>query len=218
MIPLQSFVCRTPFAIAAIALVVASTSGASPLFQAPFRSFSLLAPGTNSVALGDLNGDGAPDLVVGSQGTSSIAVQLNTGNGEFGPPSLLQSLEYTRTFLLADVNGDGFLDLAVTPFYGSKISVFLGYGDGEWPLGGGRTDYAVAGQPFWIAVGDVNRDGRADLVVATSGGITTLLGDDFGTMVDSPTGGSSVALADFNRDGRLDLVAGYQGGATSVFL
>ncbi|HEV8265772.1 MAG TPA: VCBS repeat-containing protein [Gemmatimonadales bacterium] len=217
---------RSPPTLALLALLAASASGASPLFQAPFRSFSMLAPGTNSVALGDLNGDGAPDLVVGSKGTYSFAVRLNLGNGEFGPPSLYGFFDYTSQLVLADLNADGRLDVVVAPYFGSQVEVFLGFGDGTLD---GQMNYPVGQLPRSIAVGDVNRDGRSDLVVANSESfygrsISTLLGNGDGTFqptIDSSMGNvsaSSVALADFDRDGRLDVVAGYEGGATSVYV
>src|SRR5262249_8218667 len=82
------------------------------------------------------------------------------------------------------------------------------------PLGfGPRTDYAAGAQPSAVAVGDLNRDGLLDFVVASSGGnsIHAYLGDGlghFGAIFDAPTGRfpAHVALGDLDGDGILDAV------------
>ncbi|TMQ70767.1 MAG: VCBS repeat-containing protein, partial [Candidatus Eisenbacteria bacterium] len=68
-------------------LAAAGPAGASPpLFQAPFLSFD--AGGSPvAVAVGDLNGDGKPDLVVANNGSSTVSVFLGNGDLTLGPRS-----------------------------------------------------------------------------------------------------------------------------------
>jgi hypothetical protein len=173
-----------------------------------------------AVVVGDYNGDGIPDLAVGSvEGIGydgTVTVLLGNGDGTF---QVLDS--YTvgnRPFFLAvgDFNGDGILDIASanaraenieTP--GTTVSVLLGRGDGTFQA---PKNYNVGDGPMSVAVGDFNRDGVLDLVVANSdsGTISILLGKGDGTFQDAQSyaaglAPSSVAVADFNGDGILDL-------------
>jgi len=127
-----------------------------------------------------------------------------------------------------DFNGDGKPDLVTTgaQFSGNTgnnaISVLLGGSAGGFD----RTDYAVGMNPVAVASGDVNRDGKADLVVSNlySPSVSVLLGNGDGTfrnqMVTSLRAQAmDVALADFNRDGILDLAtANVQSASVSVML
>lgn len=178
----------------------------------------------NSVALADLNGDGNLDIVVANVQDGSVSLLLGNGDGTFqtalsigvaGPPTFVT---------VGDFNGDGKLDLAVAtpsnPGSGS-VRVLLGNGDGTFLPG---VSYGVAALPISIAVGDFNRDGKLDLVVANSdsNNVSVLLGNGNGTFqnaVNYPAGlgPQSVALGDFNGDGNLDLVIAVAGtGANSV--
>ncbi len=196
-----------------------------------------------SVAVADLNGDGAPDIIVGNycvwvSGTCSFTtagVLVGRGDGTFAPavPVNLGGSS-SQQIAIADVNGDGKPDLLATvaaPFNGA-VAILLGNGDGTFQvptvaLLGGMTMYS-------LAVGDVNGDGRRDVVASGAGGLSrgiarVLLGNGDGTFLISPTvydsgvsaGGwaNSVALGDLNGDGALDLaIANYPDSTTSVLL
>ncbi|MGE7417525.1 FG-GAP-like repeat-containing protein [Methylobacterium tarhaniae] len=177
------------------------------------------------IALGDVNGDGKLDLVTANfgSGANSASVLLGNGNGTFKPRTDLATGPSPASITLADVDGDHKLDI-VTANYGSgasSASVLLGNGDGTFKP---RTDFATGNQPNSVTLGDVNGDGRLDLVTANYGSnnASVLLGNGDGTFkarTDFTTGSlpTSVALADADGDGKLDLVtANYGSGASSA--
>jgi hypothetical protein len=179
----------------------------------PIQSFPL-GTGAASVWVADVNGDGKPDLIVGSDATPSdygASVLLGNGDGTFQPPQ--KTVFHGANELLvkvADVNGDGKPDLIVKDEASLTMSVLLGNGDGTF--GAPQTIPGVNSTTL-LAVADVNGDGKPDLVFPSSGGtISVLLGNGDGTFGPPQTfavaHAGPVALADLNGDGRPDIVAG----------
>jgi hypothetical protein len=173
-----------------------------------------------SVAVGDFNGDGHPDLAVGGfnrQGT--VNVLLGNGDGTFQVAQSYAVGIYESTVAVGDFNGDGYLDLAVANEV--TVALLLGKGDGTFRATQG---YAAGGNPSYPTVGDFNGDGHLDLAVANDGccSATVLLnkGDgSFQAAQSYPTWGStSAVVADFNKDGRLDLAVAGPGSPVSIFL
>jgi hypothetical protein len=183
---------------------------------------------SNSIAVADLNHDGKADLVVGTptsylQATPSISVLLGRGSGTFAAPHVYRigSLDSTGPagpFLIADVNGDHKPDLLATQ--GGRLIVLLGRGNGTF----GPEHTFVVDPNGWIAslaFGDLNGDGRTDLVAGSGegahrdvGALSVLLGKGDGSFkaaVALATGElfpGALALSDVNHDGKLDLLVG----------
>jgi hypothetical protein len=187
-----------------------------------------------AVALADLNGDGAKDIVVANSG-GSATVFLSNGSGGFGAASTINaSGTNTSGVAIGDVNGDGKLDLALVNACGDSISpcdtsgsvdVFLGQAGGTFAS---PTTYASAGNGSdAIALADFIHSGALDIVLsdANSGTVSLLLGDGngkFEAAVSYPanTVPAGLAVGDFNGDGRPDLaVAQYDNaGVVAVLL
>ena len=157
------------------------------------------------LAVADFNGDGNPDLLAQCQ-NGAINVYPGNGDGTFRS-SLPCSAETrdgdwsTRTIVVGDLNGDGKLDVVWGNVRSSNyIWVYLGKGDGTfqspYPVDAG-TDQG--GKP--IAMGDLNHDGKPDLVVGTQFGIAVLLGNGDGTFQnnhpDTPTTPGGPAFLQF---------------------
>jgi hypothetical protein len=170
-----------------------------------------------SMALGDVNGDGKLDAVTINVGLppNSVSVQLGRGDGTFGPKMDYEVDYQPQQVALGDLNGDGKLDILAVCYYGSNdvpnvVDVLLGEGDGTFAA---RKDYATGDEPTFVALGDVDGDGRVDIVTLNGSAetVSVLLGTAQGTLaarVDSPTAAwpASAALGDVNGDGRLDIV------------
>src|SRR5262249_22345730 len=120
--------------------------------------------------------------------------------------------------VVRDLNGDGKPDLAVLSensiaATAGYVSVLLGNGDGTFQAAG---TFSVGLLPLGVTTGDVNGDGKADLVTVNhnSNSVSVLLGNGDGSFQAAqsfPAGGvdtspNAVAVGDFNGDGRLDLV------------
>jgi Bacterial Ig-like domain (group 3)/FG-GAP-like repeat len=191
----------------------------------PNHKLLSVGQGAVSVAVGDFDRNGALDLVTAnSQGTLSLL--LGNGDGSFRPRVDLAVGAAPRAVAVGDFNGDGLLDVATAQQLSNTVSVLLGHGNGTFarPLVFAASGQDLTFTPSSIAVGDVNGDGRSDLVINLIGGedsvvsqLGVLLGNGNGTfqapILQSPgtTGGDGdVALGDFNNDGRLDAAVGGQ--------
>jgi len=202
-----------------------------------------------SVAVADVNGDGKPDLIVANncgdilncfsdQDNGSIGVLLGNGDGTFqAAQTYFSGGFYATSVTVADVNGDRKPDLVVanrclttspgcfvTPPALGAIAVLLGNGDGTFQT---PQSYSSGGyEALSVAVGDLNGDGKPDLVSlngcadqgCVNGGVGVLLGNGDGTFraaVATPafgpaqiSPGEQLALADFNGDGIPDIASG----------
>ncbi|MDQ2711294.1 MAG: FG-GAP-like repeat-containing protein [Acidobacteriota bacterium] len=184
-----------------------------------FRAQKFYAVGldSSSIAVGDLNGDGIPDLAVTNANfcgaAGAVSVLLGNGDGTFQAQQKYAVGESPIAIVIGDLNGDGVPDLAVADgsFNGGRsddtVSILLGNGDGTFrPL----QSLPVGGAPSSIAVGDLNNDGKPDLAVSYSSGVSVLLGNGNGTFEPWQSfpvvgGAYSVAVGDFNGDGKPDL-------------
>jgi FG-GAP-like repeat/FG-GAP repeat len=197
-----------------------------------------------SVATADVNGDGRPDLLVansGSSGPAGLSVLLNTTAPGAATPSFSAPTNFTTGnspfwVAVADVNGDGKSDVIVANSVGNTVSVLLNTTSpgATTPTFTTQTSFTVGATPVWVAVADVNGDGKPDIITANQGstganGVSVLLNTTtpgsttptLATHVDFPTGSgpSAVTAVDLNGDGRPDLaVANKTSGGISVLL
>ena len=164
-----------------------------------------------SVAVGDFNGDGKPDLAVTNLITDNVSVLLGNGDGTFQTAVDYGTGIEPFSVAVGDFNGDGKLDLVVANGGGrsNNVSVLLGKGDGTFQT---AVNYGSGIEPFWVTVGDFNGDGIPDLAVANwySGTMSVLLGKGDGTFLAAVNYGTGsepvlVAVGDFNGDGIPDL-------------
>jgi hypothetical protein len=164
----------------------------------------------------DVNGDGHADLLVRSE--QGLNVLLGDGAGQFRPHGVIEIPIAAGELVCRDINKDGKLDLAIVAHNSYAVTILLGDGKGGFaPMPGSPFSPKRGEHPHThgLAVGDLNGDGRLDLVTANSddGDVAVMLSDGkggFGVAGASPfpcgKGPYPIALADINADGKLDLL------------
>lgn len=161
------------------------------------------------LAIGDLNEDGAPDLVTANSSLNRIDVFLGDGMGGFSQTTSVSVGTKPVFVILADVDADGTLDVVAVNHDSSSVSIGLGAGDGTFAA---TSDHDVGAGPVMVSGADLNEDGLMDLLTANQAGasLSVLLGQgdgNFGQSIEISLGGEPVAVQSgyFDWDGKLDL-------------
>jgi hypothetical protein len=123
-----------------------------------------------SVAVGDFNGDGIPDLAVANSRDGTVSVLLGDGHGGFSPAasSPFPVGADPLSVAVGDFNRDGIPDLAVANYLSHSVSVLLGDGHGGFsPAASSPFPIGTSVGPESLAVGDFNGDGAPDVVTTS---------------------------------------------------
>jgi len=186
------------------------------------------ADDSRAIAVGDLTGDGLPEAIIGNSGSESVVLLNNGGSPDaWTRVSLGAAVTYdTRSVVVGDVTGDGLPDV-VAGNYGAQNHVLINNGASPdtWTresLGDGLSDATTA-----LALGDLNGDGRLDVVVGNENEQDYVLWNDgaapsgwirqnLGAARSSAT--LDVKVGDVNGDGQPDVAAAEFQGASSLYL
>lgn len=127
-----------------------------------------------SLALGDIDGDGDLDLVVGTNGSSTVVnVRLNSGlhsSNFINGPSEVYAATNPLSIALGDVDADGDLDLIAANFTANSASVRINTGSGTFYAPPTNPNFSIGGFPTSLALGDVDGDLDLDLVTGNTNG------------------------------------------------
>src|SRR2546422_261007 len=126
-------------------------SSSPPSFAAP-RGYAT-GGDPRSVAIGDLNGDGKPDLATGNLHADTVAVLVNRGDGSFQAKLDYPTGRSPYSVAIADLNGDSKADLAIANYVADTVSVLVNRGDGGFQA---KRDYRTESIPESVAIGDLN--------------------------------------------------------------
>ncbi len=218
--------------------VLRNTSTAGAFSLAPPQAYSV-GVGPYAVAVGDFDGNGKLDIVTANYGDNSsgngttISVLRNTSTN--GTISFAAKQDFTVSIgpgfvAVGDFDGDGKLDIVTANYQvgaGTTVSVLRNTSISGTISFAAKQDFTVGLGPKSVAVGDVDGDGKLDIITAngygnsvsvlrntsTMGAISFAPKQDF-TVGDSP---AAVKIADFDGDGKPDLVtANYLANSVSV--
>jgi hypothetical protein len=226
----------TPNNASAITASVFRNIGTGP-GAVSFTAKSDITVGSNPISakIGDIDGDGLPDLIVANSNNSSYSIFRNTSTA--GNISFASRVDITGTtalpydVALGDIDGDGKVDLAVVNNSGITLSIYRNTSSIGTISFAPKVDYMPTEAPVSVAIGDLDGDGKADVAVAsffnTTNNYISLFRNtstpgtiSLAAKVDVIPGAQprDVKIGDLDGDGKADLaVANGSSNTMSVF-
>jgi hypothetical protein len=188
------------------------------------------------LAIGDIDGDGKEDVAViniNTDSTAGLSVLRNTsipGTLSFAPVATFTTGPHPKGIAFADIDGDDKLDVVVANQKRNTVSILRNTSVPGNISFAAKVNFTVGNKPKSVAVGDLNGDGKPDIVVANTKGNTvsvlqnqatlgTIDATSLATQLTFTTGALpvSVAVADLDGDGKSDIIsANYNGNSISV--
>lgn len=199
---------------------IATFSGTGVIDASSFASkvdFSTSVEPTEAI-IGDLDGDGKPDIATINNTTPSITTRRNTSTP--GSLSFAASVDFpaganAQALEVGDIDADGKLDLIAVDWT-PRVSVFRNTGSPGTINFAGKVDFTTGSAPVKVAIGDLDGDGLIDLVVANGGTNSASVFRNTGSpgtisfapRIDLPTGANpyDVTVTDMDGDGRRDIL------------
>ena len=187
--------------------------------------------GPFGISIGDLDGDGKPDLAIANQSSSTVSVFRNTSS--VGTIAYSTKVDFTAgggasTVVIGDLDGDGKADLATANFNGNSVSVLRNTSSVGTISYAAKVDLIAGTDPYPLSIGDLDGDGKAELVVGNqiSNNISVFRNTStagiisFAAKIDFTTGTNptSVSIGDLDGDGKGDVaVANGNSNTVSIF-
>ena len=169
-----------------------------------------------SVVCADFDGDGTPDMAVGTRYTG-VWVMPGGGDGTFRDAVSVSGAMEARHLVVADFNRDGLPDIAAAEYSTGLVHVLMNRGglsfEESWFMAGENAAPDPNPGPVWLASADFDKDGLPDIAVADhdAGGVAVFRGDGMGgfsltAYLPGCAGPRSVGAMDIDGDGNPDVV------------
>jgi hypothetical protein len=203
--------------------------GFSPSPSSPVTAGRGARPHTHDITTADINSDGNPDFVTTNANDNNLSVMLGNGKGAFAhaPGSPVSAGRHPYDVVaLHDVNGDNKLDVITPNLARNEATVMLGDGRGSFAFSP-KSPFALGPRPGYVAVADLNSDGKADFVATHDDDplVAVMLGDGTGgfqaatgSPIRTETAVWGTGIGDINGDRNPDLVMASSAGPNVVIL
>lgn len=193
-----------------------------------------------NLAVADFDIDGKPDIATVNQYSNSVSLFRNTSSSgtisssSFSPKADLTAGSEPVNISAADIDGDGKPDIVIANNVSATVSVFRNIstsGSLTSSSFSAKVDFATSASPSGIAIGDIDGDGKPDIVTSnmSSNNISvlrntsvsgTINGTSFAPKIDFSTGNNAVqvVISDIDGDSKPDVInTNYDGNSISIF-